>query len=345
MEGKLGIDRRLFVLSALAFAACSTPTSTMGGGHVTDPRAASTGTAVGALDLAQTGVTRAAGVAIAVADVWPGAAPGGEKVTAVETVIERSKDPTIKDRAVVHVTHPKLKVFKPAKPDGSAVLVIPGGGYQRAVLDKEGDETALRLAQNGVTAAVLIYRMPGDDWAAGYDAPLQDAQRALRLLRSGRLSAGLDGRRIGVLGFSAGGNLAASLALRSGAKTYAPVDDADAVSARPDFAALLYAAYLDGGLPVLEGKTLTAPNMAGLVTKDTQPMFLVQAQDDTTVPVIGTIRMAEALKAAGVPAETHIFAVGGHGFGIANAKDLPAKQWPELFLAWGRERKLFGAVR
>lgn len=287
-------------------------------------------------------MTKAAGVTISVVDVWPGQPPGSAGVTVTEQVIERSKDPAIKDRAVVHVTHPRLKVFRPAKPDGSAVLVIPGGAYLRAVLDKEGDETALRLAQNGVTAAVLIYRLPGDGWAAGYDAPLQDAQRALRLLRAGKLAPGLDAKRIGVLGFSAGGNLAASLALRSGVKTYDAADATDAVSARPDFAALIYAAYLDGGLPVLEGKTLTAPDMAGLVSKGTQPMFLAHAQDDTTVPVIGTLKMAEALKAAGVPAETHIFAAGQHGFGIAGAKDLPVKAWPELFLAWGRAQGVFG---
>src|SRR5262249_30532082 len=143
-------------------------------------------------------------------DVWPGPPPGGSKVTVEESIIARSKDPKHPDRAVIHVRHPTLKLFRPAHPDGSVVLVIPGGGYQRVVLDKEGDETAQRLAAAGVTAAVLIYRLPEDGWDADRDVSLQDAQRALRLLRCGKLAPGLDAKRIGVLGFSAGGHLAAS---------------------------------------------------------------------------------------------------------------------------------------
>src|SRR6185295_13448574 len=105
-------------------------------------------------------------IAVRDIDVWPGDPPGSAGVDAREEIIERSTDPAVRDRAVLHVRRPRLRVFAPAKPDGSAVLVLPGGAYQRVVLDKEGDETARRLAKAGVTAAVLIYRLPGDGWAA-----------------------------------------------------------------------------------------------------------------------------------------------------------------------------------
>jgi acetyl esterase/lipase len=282
-------------------------------------------------------------VSVETFDVWPGGPPGGEKVTAREEVIERSTTPSQRDRAVIHVRKPTLKVFRPAKPDGSCVLVLPGGAYQRVVLDKEGDETAMRLAQAGVTAAVLVYRMPEDGWAAGREAPLQDAQRAMRLIRSGRVATGLDGARIGVLGFSAGGHLAATLTLQGGGQTYSPVDAADSISARPDFAALIYAAYLDGkGSPaILLGPAGPAPDLIGWVGRDTQPVFLLHAADDASVPVGNSLRMYGALKAAGVPAELHVFPEGGHGFGIAKAKGKPVEVWPDLLLAWGRVRGMF----
>lgn len=304
-------------------------------------RRAFLGAGVATLAACATNASPAASIEPVAFDVWPSPPPGGEKVTAKESVIERATEPGQHDRAAINITRPRLRVFRPARPDGAAVLIMPGGGYQRVVLDKEGDETALRLAQAGVTAAVLIYRLPGDGWAAGYDAPLQDAQRALRLLRSGRLAPGLDPARIGVLGFSAGGHLAASLALRSSVKTYEPIDAADAASPRPDFAALMYAAYLDGAMPAAAGAA--SPPMPSFIAmaKGAQPMFLVHAQDDASVPVANTLRMAEALKAAGVPTETHVFERGGHGFGIARARGLPAEHWPDLFLSWGRARGFF----
>jgi len=301
------------------------------------------GSAVASLSACATGASFWDGVSIETFDVWPVAPPGGEGVTVSETIIERATASGEHDRAVTGVRRPTLKVFHPLKPDGSAVLVIPGGGYQRVVLDKEGDETGLFLARHGVTAAVLVYRLPGDGWTAGRDAPLQDAQRALRLLRSGWLAPGIDGARVGVLGFSAGGHLAASLALAAANRTYDPIDAADAASARPDFAALIYAAYLDGkGPPGLQaGRAGPAPDLVTLVDATTQPMFLLHAADDTTVQAADGVRMFGALRGAGVSAELHVFPEGGHGFGIARAKGLPVEEWPELFLRWGRARGMF----
>jgi acetyl esterase/lipase len=272
------------------------------------------------------------GVDVETFNVWPGEPPGSEGVAAREEIIERSRDLSVHDRAVIHVRTPRLKVFRPAQPNGAAVLICPGGAYQRVVLDKEGDETAMRLAQAGVTAAVLIYRLPEDGWAEGWEAPLQDAQRAMRLIRNGRVAKGVDPRRVGVLGFSAGGHLAAALTLVD-----RPVDgSSDVASALPDFAALVYAAYLDGkGSPALQaGPNAPAPDLIARVTAKAPPAFLVHAADDPSVPVEGSRRMHAALQAAGVPAELHVFPDGGHGFGIARARGKEAEAWPQMFLAW-----------
>lgn len=285
----------------------------------------------------------ASGISVETFDVWPGDPPGGEGVTVTEEIVERSRDPAVRDRAMLHVREPALKVFRAAKPDGSAVLICPGGGYQRVVLDKEGDETAMRLASAGVTAAVLVYRLPEDGWAAGRDAPLQDAQRAMRLLRSGRVAAGLDAKRIGVLGFSAGGHLAAALTLDGARRTYADVDAVDTLPARPDFVGLIYAAYLDGTGSLALTRGAGAPrDLIAAAGRDTPPVFLLHAADDGTVPVESSVRMYGALKEAGVPAELHVFPEGGHGFGIARAAGKPVEVWPDLFLRWGRARGMFG---
>ena len=135
---------------------------------------------------------------------------------------------------------PLLAVFLPDKPDGSAVLLAPGGGYLRIVIDKEGVEAARRLNAAGVTVFMLRYRLPGEGWADGKDVPLQDAQRAMRIVRAGAQRFGIDPNRVGVIGFSAGGHVAASLATRPYDAVYAPVDDIDAQDAKPDFAGLMY---------------------------------------------------------------------------------------------------------
>lgn len=266
----------------------------------------------------------ASGVSVETVRLWPGDPPGGERVTAREEIIERSTDPARPDRAVIHVRTPTLKIFRPARADGSAVLVMPGGAYQRVVLDKEGDETALRLAHAGVTAAVLVYRLPEDGWASGIDASLEDARRAMGILRG---LAGVDDKRVGALGFSAGGHLAARLAFGGG-------------EARPDFLGLLYAAYLDGKGSVAMG---VGPDLISRVDATAPPVFLAHAADDATVPVQLSVRMFEALRAAGVQAELHVFPEGGHGFGISRAEGKPAAVWPDLFLRWGEARGMFPA--
>ena len=279
-----------------------------------------------------------------VLDVWRGAPPGGEAVTVKETVIERSTTPGLRDRALLGIRRPSLTIYTPEKPDGSAVLILPGGAYLRVVIDKEGEETARRLAAHGITAAGLMYRLPADGWAAGRDAPLQDAQRALRLLRSG-VAGRLDAARIGVLGFSAGGDLAAALSLRADGVTYERTDQADRVSARPDFSVLMYPA-LDMSVTPPDGRPPMPPRapLLGFVTRWSPPAFIVHAADDETVSVDHSLRLFAALKAVDVPAEMHIFSAGGHGFGVRLAAGKPAEAWPDLLVRWGQHHRFFGGA-
>ncbi len=274
-------------------------------------------------------------------DVWRGAPPGAESVTVEQTVIERSTKPGFHDRALLGITRPTLTVYKPNKPDGSAVLILPGGAYLRVVIDKEGEETARRLNARGITAAVLVYRLPADGWAAGRDAPLQDAQRALRLLRSG-VAGQLDKARIGVLGFSAGGDLAAALALRHAAPTCERTDAADLLSARPNFAVLMYPA-LNMAVKPPDGKAPIVAKVAleSLVTNTAPPCFLVHAADDASVSVDLSLKLFSALKAANVPAELHVFSAGGHGFGVRLAAGKPVAAWPDLLVRWGQHHQFF----
>lgn len=276
-------------------------------------------------------------------NIWRGLTPGGEKVTVNPTVLERSKTPELHNRALLGITEPTLTVYRPAKPDGSSVLILPGGAYLRIAIDKEGEEAARRLNEHGITAAVLAYRLPADGWTAGRDAPLQDAQRALRLLRSG-IAGPLDPARMGVLGFSAGGDLAAALTLRHDAALYERTDQSDLVSARPDFTVLIYPALNMAVTPTDGGPSLPAQvQLASLVTSAAPPCFIVHAADDALVPVEQSLELFAALRAARVPAEMHIFGEGGHGFGVRFSAGQPVEAWPSLLVRWGQARRFFAA--
>ena len=281
-------------------------------------------------------------------DLWPGRAPGMPHVPPVEVIDERSTDPALPDRAVRGIVRPRLAVFRPAVPNGSALLVAPGGGYARVVIDKEGFEIGRWLAARGWTVFVLFYRLPGDGWAAGADVALSDAQRAMRLIRHRARVYGIQPDRIAAMGFSAGGHVCADLATRFAARTYAPIDAADRLSARPDLAALMYAVQAmapplahAGSRTLLLGadpspKVEAAHTPAFNVTAEMPPCFLVHAEDDPAVDVGNTLAFRAAVKAAGVAVETHLFAVGGHGFGLRRAVGKPVEVWPSLFLAWAR---------
>ena len=281
-------------------------------------------------------------------DLWPAGAPGMPAVPPVETVTERSDDALVTDRAVLGIARPRMAVFRPDRPNGAAVLLTPGGGYKWVVVDKEGYEMARWLAARGFTAFVLFYRLPGEGWAAGPDVALSDAQRALRLIRHRARDFAVSPERVGAMGFSAGGHVCADLATRFAAKVYDPVDAADALSAKPVCAAPIYpvvsmdpAIAHAGSRELLLGAKPTqaleaAHSPERNVPADAPPCFLLHAEDDGVVPVENTLRLRAALRARGIAVETHLFANGGHGFGLRKAVGKPVEAWPELWRAWAR---------
>lgn len=278
--------------------------------------------------------------------LWPGAAPGGETVSVTPRVVERSTDTSFHDRFAQFTTEPILTVLRPRRPNGASLLLIPGGGYKWAVVDKEGLDCARVFAEAGVTCFVLRYRLPGDGWAAGADAPLQDAQRAMRLIRARAASEGLDPQRIAVLSASAGGHLAGLLTARSSDSVYEPVDDADQLAARPDLTILLYpvATMADpfvhagsrrellGSSPAPEA--IRRYSLEQMDWTGAPPIFLLHAIDDESVPVENSLNLLSTLRRARVPVESHLFEEGGHGFGVRLIAGKPAAVWPRLALAW-----------
>jgi acetyl esterase/lipase len=259
--------------------------------------------------------------------IWPGKAPGEKGDVPAET--REVKESPRKVTLIRNVSEPTL-TFYPAprgKATGAAMLVCPGGGYNVLAADLEGSEVAEWLNSIGVHAYVLHYRVPRRKEQPYHVAPLQDAQRALGLLRAGAKENGIDPARIGILGFSAGGNLSALAATNFDKRAYETVDDADKASCRPDFAVLVYPAYL----ATKEG-TL-APEVR--VSKETPPCFFVHASDDKGVPPENSLAMYLALKKVSVAGEVHIYTTGGHGFGL-RPSDHPISTWPARCEAWLR---------
>ncbi|WP_396595663.1 alpha/beta hydrolase [Brevundimonas sp. R86498] len=253
-----------------------------------------------------------------------------------------------------NVARPTLHVFRPQVSNGAAVLVIPGGAYTFLVRTHEGAETAEALAALGYTVFVLIHRLPGEGWTGRSDVPLQDAQRAVRVIRANAARFEVRPDHVAVLGYSAGGHLAATLATGYGEIVHAPRDAVDALSARPDAAALIYpvitldpaqtnpqtALSLLGPDPAPEAIVRRSPDHQ--VSATTPPVFLVHALDDEAVPPENSLLMLAALRRAGVPAEAHLVEEGGHGFGLGPV-NAPAGQWLGLMHAW-LTRSLAGAA-
>jgi acetyl esterase/lipase len=287
-------------------------------------------------------------------DLWPNGAPGAPTILPVETVHERSTDRAYNDRYILGISRPRMAVFRPARPNGAAVMITPGGGYSWVVIDKEGYELARWLAARGVTAFVLFYRLPHEGWAAGPDTPLQDAQRAMRLIRARASRYGVDPKRVCAMGFSAGGHVCADLLARFAAPVYALADATDRLSARPDLAAPIYPVVsmtlptahagsrknLVGEDASAERERAHSPHLH--MTADAPPAFLLHAEDDPSVPVANTLLLREALLARKVPVETHLFADGGHGFGLRLSKGKSVEGWQDIFWAWAAKKGLFG---
>jgi acetyl esterase/lipase len=257
------------------------------------------------------------------------------------------------NRIATGIAAPSMCLVSPAKPDGSALLIVPGGGYMQETIDVEGFEIARRFADAGVTCFVLSYRLPNEGWTQGPLAPIQDIQRAIRLIRANASSLSLDVMRVAAIGFSAGGHMVATLAARNGEEFYKPVDAIDRLDPRPTIFATGYA-VVTMELPYVHeasrehflGQTVTdAQRRAWSVeryVKEGMPSgFLFACNDDPYVPVENTLALAAAMRAKRVTSETHIFESGGHGFGLRVPTTSTAGSWPDLFLRWGRTRGVF----
>lgn len=278
--------------------------------------------------------------------VWPKAPPGGGGLAVRDEWVRRSPDGGADDIAWPHVATPMLNVVPAPKPNGGAILLIPGGGYARVAVGREGSSIAWAFAARGFTVFELLYRLPHDGWAAGPDAPLQDAQRAIRLIRAGAAKWAIDPARVAAIGFSAGGHLAARLASRSALKTYDPVDSADVQPARPTVAGLFFpvitmaepAAHAHSKRELLGGDASPARiarfSAENDLPADMPPTLVAHAANDPVVSAANSLTMFTALQAAKIPSELFIFEKGGHGLPLKEpGGDHP---WPGLFERFAR---------
>ena len=278
--------------------------------------------------------------------LWPGVAPGDEGIALTLKFTDNVELGGYHVRSVSQIQQPGFFVYRPARPNGLALLVIPGGGYSSEGMDRGGREVALRFAESGITCFVLRYRLPGEGWRNRADVPLQDAQRAMRLIRLNASRYGIDAAKLSAIGFSAGGHLAASLATRHDAGIYAAIDAADTRSARPVVAGLMYpvvtmgAGAHPGSRDMMLGNAPTPQGVDAYsidrhVPANTAPSFICLAADDDVVPPFPNgIALFGALREAKIPAELHVFEVGGHGFSLHWSQGKPCGAWPDLFLAW-----------
>jgi acetyl esterase/lipase len=279
-----------------------------------------------------------AGPEYPVLTLWPNGAPGPNTTTGPEKDMTTAKDSLVAGRPLVHlgnVSVPTLTLFAPKGTNtGVAVVVFPGGGYNILAIDLEGTEVCEWLTSRGITCALLKYRVPKTGPYPKSAAALQDAQRAVGMVRAHAAEWKVDPKRVGVLGFSAGAHLAATVSTHYERRLYPAVDAADQLSCRPDFAVVVYPGYL--ALPE-KGLAFT-PDVP--VSKETPPTFLVQAEDDP-VHVENVMQYFMALKRAGVAAELHVYSKGGHGYGLRRTA-LPVTGWPDLVDVW---LKTIGVVR
>lgn len=297
--------------------------------------------------------------------IWPGSPPNAQLVVGqnIETTKRRKPVAGKPWIEVGKVSKPTITVFSPkGKNTGAAVFVFPGGGYQILAIDLEGTEICDWLISKGITCVLLKYRVPGTELYQGSNYPksgpypespiaLQDAQRAMRLTRFHAAEWHIDPHKIGVLGFSAGGHMVAAMSTDFEKRLYPIVDAADKESCRPDFAVAIYPGHLSLDAAEWDAKQgtkkyvipypenpLAADKHIVLnpdlhVTNQVPPTFLLQAENDDSDDVGNSIAYYIALKNAGVPVEMHLYAQGGHGFGLRRTK-LPITEWPQLVETW-----------
>ncbi len=270
-------------------------------------------------------------------DLWPAGAPGEKGNIGEERDTTKPTDQLIAGKPVIrlgNVSKPTLSIYRPpaGTGTGAAVVVFPGGGYHILAMDLEGTEVCDWLNSIGVTGVLLKYRVPKREGLEKHAAPLQDAQRALGLVREHAKEWGIDPQRVGVLGFSAGGHLAAALSNNCDSRTYPAVDAADQLSCRPDFQILIY----PGGLTKKDEGDKVASEV--MPTTNAPPSFIAMAADDP-VRVENALFYALALRNAKMPVELHVYPVGGHGYGLRPSKEV-VTTWPQRAADWMRSRAL-----
>lgn len=263
--------------------------------------------------------------------IWPQGAPNEP------AGIEQKKKPTTDDGGTIRIAYvdePTLTLYKAEKPNGTGVVIFPGGGYNILAWNKEGTEIAEWFNRIGISAAVLKYRVPRREGKQPHPWPLQDARRAMRVTRQHAQDLGIAPEKLGVLGFSAGGHLSVMLASHWATDDYAPVDDADKLSAEPNFVIPIYPAYLG------DTENKDKPRLSPLVkiTNKTAPMFIAITHDDSDRPIYAAL-LYVALKQAKVPAELHIYSQGGHGYGLRPSENA-VSTWPKRCEEWLRAMKL-----
>ena len=271
--------------------------------------------------------------------IWPGAVPDARPATGPETVVTTGRDEMVAGRPWTYindVSRPTMTVYSPAaRNTGAAVVVFPGGGYQILAIDLEGTEVCDWLTAKGITCVLSKYRVPGEGKLPKSGAypeskeALEDAQRTVGLVRAHAVEWGIDSHKIGVLGFSAGGHLVAALSVHFARRLYAPVDAADGVSCRPDFTVAIY----PGHLSLANNSVALNPDIRTHITRQTPPTFLLQNENDDVDRVEDSLSYYMGLKRVGVPVEMHLYAQGGHAFGLRRTK-YPVTAWPELVEAW-----------
>jgi len=278
--------------------------------------------------------------------IWPGAAPDAQPVAGPEVATTRAKDHFVGGRPWTYISNvslPTITVYSPIRKNtGAAVIVFPGGGYQILAIDLEGTEVCDWLTSKGITCVLLKYRVPGLSlYPKSAPFPrsgpypqspiaLEDAQRTVRLVRLNAAKWHIDPHKIGVLGFSAGGHLVAAISTHFDTRLYPAADEADKESCRPDFGVVLYPGHM-----LENGSNDFELNPAIPVSSQTPPTLLLQAEDDPIDPVQNSLVYFTALRKAGVPVEMHLYAHGGHAFGLRRSKS-PITEWPQLVEEWLR---------
>ena len=273
--------------------------------------------------------------------IWPGPGPDAQPVPGPEYAMTSKS--LIAGRhfvSVFNVSQPTLTVYPALGVNtGAAVVVFPGGGYMDLAIDLEGTEVCDWLTAKGVTCILLKYRVPhsGEYWDEhlkrevnpSTQMALEDAQRTVGLVRARAAEWRIDPHKIGVLGFSAGGHLAAAMSTHFARRLYRPVDAADRVSCRPDFAVAIYPGHLARD----DNSIALNPDIDSNITLQTPPTFLLQDEDDHVDRVEDSLSYYAALKRVGVPVEMHLYAQGGHAFGLRRT-DFPVTDWPRLVEIW-----------